>query len=475
MSGGVRARGRRKPKGDDRGAARRAPERADRAGTGSSAESPARPRAKVRRAENRPGASGAPRSAASSIGASCCVLWCVIGAAAGVAWVGAHLPPIQSLEVPKRPPSIQIVGMTGACWRRAARCGGAAVPLADLPAHLPQAFLAIEDRRFYEHYGVDPIGHRARGRRPTSCAAASSQGGSTHHAAAREEPVSDAGAHARRASSRKSCSRSGSSANSPRRRSSNSISTASISAPAPTASKRPRSAISASRREQADARRSGDARRPRQVAVAACADPQSRRRASSARRSCSPRWPMPASSADKQAKHRDGRTRRRRSQRNSAGSVNYVADWVMDVLDDLRRPRRRRHRRRTTIDPHLQAAAEKALVDELARRARRSASSQGALVAMTPDGAVRALVGGRNYADSQFNRAVAAKRQPGSAFKPFVYLAALERGLTPDTVREDEPIALQGLEAGKLHARIFRPGHADAGARACRSTPSRCG
>jgi penicillin-binding protein 1A len=63
---------------------------------------------------------------------------------------------------------------------------------------------------------------------------------------------------------------------------------------------------------------------------------------------------------------------------------------------------------------------------------------------MTPAGAVRALVGGRNYAESQYNRAVAARRQPGSAFKPFVYLTALEQGLTPDTVREDKPIAIKG-------------------------------
>ena len=63
---------------------------------------------------------------------------------------------------------------------------------------------------------------------------------------------------------------------------------------------------------------------------------------------------------------------------------------------------------------------------------------------MTPDGVVRALVGGKNYAESQFNRAIAAKRQPGSAFKPFVYLTALEHGLTPDTVREDAPIAVKG-------------------------------
>jgi len=63
---------------------------------------------------------------------------------------------------------------------------------------------------------------------------------------------------------------------------------------------------------------------------------------------------------------------------------------------------------------------------------------------MTPAGAARAMVGGRNYAESQFNRAVTARRQPGSAFKPFVYLTALERGLNPDSVREDKPIVLKG-------------------------------
>ena len=63
---------------------------------------------------------------------------------------------------------------------------------------------------------------------------------------------------------------------------------------------------------------------------------------------------------------------------------------------------------------------------------------------MTPDGAVRAMVGGRNYAESQFNRAVTAKRQPGSAFKPFVYLTAIEAGLTPETIRQDAPLDVKG-------------------------------
>ncbi|MGH6994411.1 MAG: transglycosylase domain-containing protein, partial [Stellaceae bacterium] len=83
--------------------------------------------------------------------------------------------------------------------------------------------------------------------------------------------------------------------------------------------------------------------------------------------------------------------------------------------------------------------------------------SQGALVSMTPNGAVRAMIGGRDYAQSQFNRAVAAKRQPGSAFKPFVYLTAIEHGLTPDTVRDDAPIRIKGWKPDNYGHEYFGP------------------
>jgi penicillin-binding protein 1A len=76
---------------------------------------------------------------------------------------------------------------------------------------------------------------------------------------------------------------------------------------------------------------------------------------------------------------------------------------------------------------------------------------------MTPDGVVRALVGGKNYGDSQFNRAVEAKRQPGSAFKPFVYLTALEHGLTPDTVRDDAPISVKGWKPEDFEHQYLGP------------------
>ncbi len=124
------------------------------------------------------------------------------------------------------------------------------------------------------------------------------------------------------------------------------------------------------------------------------------------------------------------------------GSANYVADLVMDVLDDYVGKFETDITVQTTVDTAQQAAAERALTDELNKQGARYNVGQGAMIAMKPDGAIRALIGGRDYAQSQFNRATTAKRQPGSSFKPFVYLAAVERGATPDTVREDAPIRI---------------------------------
>jgi penicillin-binding protein 1A len=127
-----------------------------------------------------------------------------------------------------------------------------------------------------------------------------------------------------------------------------------------------------------------------------------------------------------------------------AGTINYVADWIGEVLDDLIGQIDQSIVVETSIDPKLQSVAEASIIDELAAKSVKFNVSQGALVAMTPDGAVRAMVGGRNYADSQYNRAVTAKRQPGSAFKPFVFLTAIEAGLTPETIRQDAPIDVKG-------------------------------
>jgi penicillin-binding protein 1A len=97
---------------------------------------------------------------------------------------------------------------------------------------------------------------------------------------------------------------------------------------------------------------------------------------------------------------------------------------------------------RTTIDRRLQLLAERTLAAWLAREGAALGAHQAALVALAPDGAVRAMAGGRDYAESQFNRVVQARRQPGSAFKLFVYLAALRAGMAPDSPVEDAPLLI---------------------------------
>jgi penicillin-binding protein 1A len=98
----------------------------------------------------------------------------------------------------------------------------------------------------------------------------------------------------------------------------------------------------------------------------------------------------------------------------------------------------------TTIDQKLQRDAEAAIKAALNVEARLKGADQGALIAYDASGALRAMVGGRSYKESQFNRAVQAKRQPGSAFKPFVYVAAMEAGLTPQSRFIDQPINIEG-------------------------------
>ena len=97
---------------------------------------------------------------------------------------------------------------------------------------------------------------------------------------------------------------------------------------------------------------------------------------------------------------------------------------------------------KTTIDVNLQQTAQKTVDTMLAQNSKRYHASQAALVSMQPDGALKAVIGGHDYEKSQFNRATDAMRQPGSAFKPFVYLAALRKGYTPRTIVYDKPVTI---------------------------------
>jgi penicillin-binding protein 1A len=366
-------------------------------------------------------------------------LWGVIGLIGLTVWVGAHLPAIQSLEVPKRPPSIQITGTDGRVLATRGDSGVSAT-LKELPPHVPQAFIAIEDRRFRSHFGIDPMGI-ARAAVANILRRGVSQGGSTltqqlakNLFLTQERTLTrkvqeavlalwlerkfskdailelylnrvyfGAGAYGVEAAARRYFDK-------PAR--ALTLQEAAMLA-----------GLVKSPSRLAPTRNPGGAERRAQVVLAAMADEGFISAAHAKAAAAAPAHAL------KQAAN---------------GSSNYVADWIMDVLDDLVGRVEDDIVVETSIDPALQAAADASLVEELSAKGAKFGVEQGALVAMTPDGAVRALVGGRNYAESQFNRAVSAKRQPGSAFKPFVYLTALERGLTPDTIREDKPIVLKG-------------------------------
>lgn len=119
-------------------------------------------------------------------------------------------------------------------------------------------------------------------------------------------------------------------------------------------------------------------------------------------------------------------------------SVRYFTDWVLEQLDSITDETAEPLEIETTLDPAMQRAAEKALT------AHTPQGLQGSLVALGHDGAVRALLGGLDYVSSTYNRATVARRQPGSAFKLFVYLAGLEAGIRPQDIYVDEPITING-------------------------------
>lgn len=117
----------------------------------------------------------------------------------------------------------------------------------------------------------------------------------------------------------------------------------------------------------------------------------------------------------------------------------YFADWVYDSIPSIIGPITKDIVVITTLDTDMQRHAEMVTKYYNETMGKELKASQIAFIAMSPDGAVKALIGGRNYAESQYNRATQAFRQPGSSFKTFVYLAGMESGMTPDTIMDDSP------------------------------------
>jgi penicillin-binding protein 1A len=380
-------------------------------------------------------------------------IWCVVGATGLIAYNAVQLPPIDQLAIPKRPPNIAILGSDGTVLANRGDTGGAAIPLSELPDYLPKAFIAIEDRRFYEHWGVDPFGIlRALVR--DAIGHGGMEGGSTitqqlaknlfltqertlsrkiqeailavwlEHKYSKDQILElylnrvyfGSGAFGVEAAAQKYFGHSARTVTLPEA----AMLAGLMKAPTRLA---PNHNLDAAI-ERAD------------EVVTAMAQEGYITEAMAKLARAEPAHPV--------------------GERNG-GSINYVADYVMDQLNDMIGAVDEDIVVSTTISAPLQSAAERALTGALDAKGRKFGVSQGALAALEPNGAVRALVGGRSYAESQFDRAVAAKRQPGSAFKPFVYLTALERGLTPDTVREDAPIDVRGWQPENYHHQYMGP------------------
>ena len=366
-------------------------------------------------------------------------IWVAIGVTGIVAYYAARMPNASTWAIPDRPPNVRIVSVSGQLMANRGVTGGEALSLSQMSPYIPEAVMAIEDRRFYYHFGVDPIG-LTRAVVTNVLSGHTIQGGSTitqqlaknlflspdrtierkvqevllafwlEHKFTKDQILSmylnrvyfGSGAYGVEAASRRYFNKSAHDVT---------LSEAALLAGLLKAPSR----LSPARDPEAAEERA-------QVVLGAMRDAGFVTDSEITTALTAPTV---------------------RAKSYWTGSENYVADYVMQKLPDLIGGEIKQDLVvDTTIDFGLQHDAEKAIRDELSEKGEKSGVTEGALVAIDGTGAIRAMIGGRNYADSQYNRAALAKRQPGSAFKPFVYAAAMEQGRTPLSVRNDAPVKI---------------------------------
>jgi penicillin-binding protein 1A len=365
-------------------------------------------------------------------------LWGGIAVAGIVAFYGARMPSAITWTVPDRPPNVKIMSAEGKLLANRGMTGGEAVALSDMSPYIPQALIAIEDRRFHSHFGVDPLG-LARAMVTNLTQGRLVQGGSTltqqlaknlflkpertlerkvqevllafwlEHEYSKDQILEmylnrvyfGSGSYGVEAASRRYFGKSARDVT---------LSEAALLAGLLKAPSR----LSPARDPKAAEQRA-------QVVLAAMSE-----EGMIGSKELAFAMSAPAT----------------RAASYWTGSENYVADRIMEELPALIGEVQADVLVETTVDLGLQKLAEDSIRALIAESGKKLQVSQGALVSIDNSGAVRAMVGGADYANSQFDRASEARRQPGSAFKPFVYLAALEAGRTPDSIRNDAPIKI---------------------------------
>ncbi|MET4896895.1 transglycosylase domain-containing protein [Sphingomonadaceae bacterium jetA1] len=377
--------------------------------------------------------------------------WIVRGLGAGIillviaiAWLAVTAPLSRSLQ-PPTPPSITLTADDGSPIARRGAIIGAPVDAAKLPPHVREAFLAIEDRRFYSHWGVDPRGIlRAAWHNVGSGGVR--EGGSTITQQLAKNAFLDsdrtAGRKIREAMIAFWLEAWLSKDEILSRYLSNVYfgdNVYGISAAAKHYFGRTPAQLNIGQA----AMLAGLVKAPSRLA------PTSNLKGARARQAVVVAAMEDAGFLTKAQAEAVQPQRVLAAQPETLPSGTYFADWVLPEARDQAGEIKTEATVQTTLNRRLQRIAERTV------RSAGLNQAQVALVAMRPDGRVVAMVGGKDYARSPFNRATQARRQPGSAFKLFVYLAALRSGMTPDSTVEDEPVDIAGWKPRNADGRYL--------------------
>ncbi len=356
----------------------------------------------------------------------------------------SDLPDVRNLLATAMPRDVTVLDDHGRLVARRGLTQGATVSVESLPSYIPNAFIAIEDRRFREHIGIDPVG-MARAGVQNMMAGHVVQGGSTLTQQLAKNLFLDSGRTFDRKIQEAMLALYLES-----RYSKNQILTLYLNRVYFGAGVFGVEAASEKFfGKHADqlglteaAMLAGSVKAPARYNPLADADASLARAAVVLRAMQDTGYITDAARAQAQA------TRPRIVSGSGTPEAGYFTDWVVSQLNGILGQENGHGADavvvETSFDLDTQNLAERAVAQGIDAEGEKIRASQAALVAMTPDGAIRAMVGGRSYAQSSFNRATDAVRQPGSAFKPFVYLTAFEHGHTPDDVMRDGPVNIHG-------------------------------